>query len=131
MRNALNVISGVTLALAACRPVKQVTALGKDIGQEFRRPIVVSINGRSHLVLVIPPQKDSTRTDTTDPASLARQIAVYAVKHYEHTASLKDVTVIFDAGDDSSSFGNYTWGADDLSGKTKPPVAGTPVEKSD
>ena len=138
MRNALNAISGVTLALAACRPVKQVSALGKEIGHEFGRPIVVSIDRRSHLILVIPPARvdttkgDAAQRDTTDPASLARHVAEYAVAHYQHKSALKSVTVIFDAGDNDSAmtFGNYTWGADDLSGKTRA-AAGTPGEKSD
>lgn len=137
-RNALNAIFGVTLVLAACRPVKQVSALGKEIGREFGRPILVSVSHHSQLILVIPPAKvdttrsDSVQRDTTDPASLARQVAEYAVAHYQHKAWLKSVTVIFDAGDSDSTmtFGNYTWSADDLSGKTRA-VAGTPGEKSD
>jgi hypothetical protein len=118
--------------LAACRPVKQVSALGKQIGQEFQRPILVSVAHRSQLILVIPPAKlDSTQRDTTDPASLARHVAEYAVAHYQNKASLKSVTVIFDAGDsDSTTFGNYTWSADELSGKSRA-AAGTPGEKSD
>ena len=138
MRNALNAIFGVTLALAACRPVKQVSALGKEIGHEFGRPIVVSIDRRSHLILVIPPARvdttkgDAAQRDTTDPASLARHVAEYAVAHYQHKSALKSVTVIFDAGDNDSAmtFGNYTWSADDLSGKARA-AAGTPGEKSD
>jgi hypothetical protein len=137
-RNAVNAISGVALALAACRPVKQVSALGKDIAHEFGRPIMVSVDRRSHLILVIPPakvdttQSDSVQRDTTDPASLARRVAEYAVGHYQHKSSLKSVTVIFDAGDNDSTmtFANYTWSADDLSGK-RHAVAGTPGEKSD
>ena len=128
----------MALALAACRPVKQVSALGKDIAHEFGRPILVSVDRRSHLILVIPPakvdttQSDSAQRDTTDPASLARRVAEYAVGHYQHKSSLKNVTVIFDAGDNDSTmtFSNYTWSADDLSGK-RHAVAGTPREKSD
>jgi hypothetical protein len=133
LRNAINAIFGVTLALAACRPVKQVSALGKEIGKEFQRPILVSIDHRSHLILVIPPAKlDSTQRDTTDPPSLARHVAEYAAAHYQHKSSLKSVTVIFDAGDSDSTmtFGNYTWSADELSGKSRA-AAGTPGEKSD
>jgi len=138
IRNALNAISGVTLALAACRPVKQVSALGKDIGHEFGRPIMVSVDRRSHLILVIPPatvdttKGETAQPDTTDPASFARHIAEYAVAHYQHKSSLKSVTVIFDAGDNDSAmtFGNYTWSADDLSGKPRP-VARIQGEKSD
>lgn len=131
MRNALNAIFGVALVLAGCRPVKQVTALGKDIAHEFGRPIVVSVGHRGQLVLVIPPG-DSLQRDTTNPASLARSVAEYAVAHYQHKSSLKSVTVIFDAGDGDSSmtFGNYNWSADELSGK-KQVSAGTPSEKSD
>jgi hypothetical protein len=136
-RYAVSAICGVTLALAACRPVKQVSALGKDIGHEFGRPIMVSVDRRSHLILVIPPAKVDTARgdsagDTTDPASLARHVAEYAVAHYQHQSSLRNVTVIFDAGDSDSAltFGNYTWSADDLSGKTRA-AAGSPVEKSD
>lgn len=132
MRNALNAIFGVTLALAACRPIKQVSALGKDLAHEFGRPIMVSVARRSQLVLVIPPASDSLQRDTTNPAILARSVAEYAVAHYQHKSSLKGVTVIFDAGDNDSTmaFGNYTWSADDLSGK-KQVSAGTPGEKSD
>jgi len=136
LRNAFNAIFGVTLVLAACRPVKQVTALGRDIAHEFGRPILVSAARHGQLVLVIPPARvDSTKPDapdTTNPATLARSVAEYAVAHYQHKSSLKSVTVIFDAGDDDSTmtFGNYTWSADDLSGKSRA-VAGTPSEKSD
>jgi hypothetical protein len=127
-RNAVNVISGLTLVLAACRPVKQVSALGKEIGHEFGRPILVSVDRRSHLILVIPPAK----VDTTDPATLARNVAEYAVAHYQHKSSIKNVTVIFDAGDNDSAttFGNYSWSADDLSGKSRA-AAGTPGDKPD
>ena len=115
-RNVINAISGVTLALAACRPVKQVTALGREIGQEFGRPIVVSVNQHS-LILVVP---GSPQGDTTEPAALARHVAEYAVAHYQHQSSIKNVIVIFDAGGDSSAtFGNYTWSAADLTGKSR------------
>jgi hypothetical protein len=137
LRNTINAISGVALVLAACRPVKQVTALGRDVDHQFGRPILVSIDHRSHLILVIPSatvdttKPDSLQRDTADPASLARHVAEYAVAHYEHKSALKSVTVIFDAGDDSAmTFGNYSWSADDLSGKS-PASAGPPGEKSD
>jgi hypothetical protein len=138
LRNALNAIFSVALVLAGCRPVKQVSALGKDIGQQFGRPIMVSVDRHTHLILVIPPAKvdttksESVERDTTDPATFARHVAEYAVAHYQHKTWLKSVTVIFDAGDNDSAltFGNYTWSADDLSGKTRT-VAGTPGEKSD
>jgi hypothetical protein len=136
-RNGINVISGLALALCACKPVKQVADLGRDIGQEFRRPIMVSVDRRTHLILVIPPARvDSTQRDTTDPAALARQVAVYAVKHYEHASAIKNVTVIFDGGDqnkggDSSvAFEQFSWSADELSGKTRVST-GTPALRSD
>jgi ABC-type uncharacterized transport system auxiliary subunit len=128
LRNALNAIFGVALVLAACRPVKQMSALGKDLKHEFGRPILVSMARHGQMILVIPPAQG----DTLDPPSLARQVAEYAVAHYQHKTWLKSVTVIFDAGDSDSTmtFGNYTWSADDLSGKPKA-VAGTPGQKSD
>lgn len=131
-RNASHAFFGVALALAACRPVKQVSALGKDMQREFGRPILVSVDRHTHLILVIPPAKDTTRSDTADPAALARRVAEYAVAHYQQKTWLKSVTVIFDAGDNDSAmtFANYTWNADDLSGKTRA-VAGTPGQKSD
>lgn len=123
LRNAGNAIFGVALVLAACKPVKQVSALGKDIGHEFGRPIMVSVDHRSHLILVVPPAD----SDTTDPASLARRVAQYAVAHYQGKWSLKSVTVMFDS---DSAMTNYTWNADDLSRKSRP-VVGTAVVKSD
>lgn len=132
LRNALNAFFGLALGLAACKPVKQVSALGKDMKQQFGRPILVSVDRHTHLILVIPPPKDTTQRDTADPAALARQVAEYAVAHYQHKSWLKSVTVIFDSGENDSAmtFANYTWSADDLSGKTRA-VAGAPGEKSD
>jgi hypothetical protein len=130
-RNGRIAFSGVVLGLAACRPVKQVSALGKQIGQEFHRPILVSAGQRNQLILVIPAilrdsSGDSAAADSTDPATLARQVAQYAVKHYERASSLKNVTVMFDGNDQMAK---YTWTADDLSGRTGKP--GTPGTKSD
>jgi hypothetical protein len=136
-RNGINVISVLALALGACKPVRQVRDLGRDIGPEFRRPILVSVDRRTHLILVIPAaQVDSGQRDTTDPAGLARQVAVFAFKHYEHASAIKNVTVIFDGGDQSNSsdssaaFQQFSWSADELSGKTRVSV-GTPALKSD
>jgi len=89
------------------------------------------------MILVIPPVKvdtskgESTPADTTDPGTLARRVAQFAVEHYQH-ASLKSVTVVFDAGDNDSTmtYGNYTWSADDLTRKTRV-ATGTPDQKSD
>jgi hypothetical protein len=137
-RNGINVIFSATLALAACKPVRQVYDLGRDIGQEFRRPILVSVDRRTHLILVIPPAKgDSTQRDTANPAVLARQVAEYAAKHYEHAGSIKTITVIFDAGnqpsagDSSVAFEQFSWAKDDLSGRAPRASTGTPAPKSD
>lgn len=97
---------------------------------------MVSVDRRTHLILVVPPARvDSGQRDTTDPAALARQVAVYAVNHYEHAGSIKSVTVIFDAGnqstgDSSVAFEQFSWSADELSGKIRASV-GTPALKSD
>jgi len=126
------------IALAACKPVRQVRDLGRDIGQEFRRPILVSVDRRTHLILVIPPATaDSTQRDTTDPAALAHQVAVYAAKHYEHASAIKNITVIFDGGNQSAggdstvAFQQFSWSQDELSGRTTRASAGTPASKSD
>jgi len=137
-RNALNAVFAVTLVVVACRPVKQVSALGKDIDRQFGRPIVVSAARYGELILIVPPaavdttKPDSLQRDTTDPATLARNVAEYAVAHYQHKSSLKSVRVIFDAGnsDTAATPVNYTYTADDLAGKRRV-SARTPVEKSD
>jgi hypothetical protein len=131
-RNALNAISGATfVVVAACRPIKQVNSLGKQIDHEFGRPIMVSVDHQSHLVLIVPPAAaDSTQSDTTDPVNFARHVAEYAVAHYERKAFLKTVTVVFDPGDSTTAFRNYYWSADDLSGKKKA-TSGTPAARSD
>jgi len=139
LRNALNAVFAATLVVAACRPpVKQVSALGKDLGHQFGRPIVVSAARHGELILVIPPARtDTTRPDcvqgdTTDPATLARKVAEYAIAHYQNKSSLKSVRVIFDSGDSDSAAApaNYTWSADDLAGKRRV-AAGTAGQKSD
>lgn len=136
-RNGINVISGLALVLGACKPVKQVRDLGRGIGQEFRRPILVSVDRRTHLILVVPPaQVDSTQRDTADPAVLAHQVALYAFKHYEHVSAIQSITVILDGGarntggDSTVAFQQFSWSKDELSGKTRA-RAGTPALKSD
>lgn len=128
MRNALNAVFGATLVVAACRPAKPLAAFGREIDHQFGRPIVVSAARRGQLILIIPP--DSVQQDTTDPATLAHSVAVYAFAHAQR--SLKTVTVIFDASDNDSTatHANYTWSADDLSGK-KRVTAGTTGQRSD
>jgi hypothetical protein len=138
-RNGINAISIATiglaaLGLAACRPVKQVTTLGRDIDREFQRPILVSADQHGHLILVIPPARvdSAAGPDTTDPRAFARRVAEYAVKHYPH-APLKTVTVRYDGNDqggDSVPAPSYVFRADALEGKMRVP-AGTPNLKSD
>jgi hypothetical protein len=133
-RNGINAIFGVTLVLAGCRPVKQVTSLGKEIGHEFQRPILVSADQSGHLILVIPPERvdSGAPPDTTDPRAYARRVAEYAAKHYQHTL-LKTVTVRFvgdDQGGDTIPLPSYVWSADALQGKIRV-RAGTPNLKSD
>ncbi len=140
LRNGLNAIFAATLVVAACRPpVRQVSALGKDLGHQFGRPIVVSAARHGELILIIPPARvdttrpDSVQGDTTDPAKFARSVAEYAVAHYQSKASLKSVRIIFDSGgsdDSGATVANYTWSADDLAGK-RPVAGGTPGQRSD
>jgi hypothetical protein len=132
-RNGINAISVVMLVLAGCRPVKQVTTLGKEIGHEFQRPILVSADQGGHLILVIPPARvdSSAPADTTSPRAYARRVAEFAAKHYQH-AELKTVTVRFISDDqgDSLPAPSFIWSADALLGKTRVSV-GTPNLKSD
>ena len=132
LRNALNAFFAVTLVVVACRPVKQVSALGKDIDRQFGRPIVVSAARHGELILIIPPAADSAQRDTSDPATLARAVAEYAVAHYQHKSAIKSVRVIFDAGDSdtAATLANYAWLVDDLAGKRRV-SAGTPGQRSD
>jgi hypothetical protein len=137
LRNRLNAIFGVALALAACRQAVPVGTLGKQIGKEFHRPIVVSADRRGHMILIVPPPKvdstaDSTAADTTDPSLFARHVAEFALAHSPSASKVKSVTVLFDANDTDSTatIGKYTWSADDLTRKTRV-AAGTPDQKSD
>jgi hypothetical protein len=130
LRNALNAVFGVTLVVAACRPAKPLSAFGREIDHQFGRPIVVSAARHGQLILIVPPAKDTTQADTTDPSVLAHSVAQFALEHSQRP--LKSVTVVFDAGDDDSTatHTNYTWSADELSGK-KHVTAGTPGQRSD
>jgi hypothetical protein len=122
-------VLGILICLSACHPVRAASSLGKQLHQQFHRSIVVSVDRRTHLILIVPMDTSATAPDT-NPDAFARQVAEFARARYGYGTWLKNVTVMLDG--EKGPVSSYTWTADDLAHAPAPAAAPRPVgERTD
>ena len=120
LRRILGVV-GVAVALTACDALKDVMALATALDTQYHVPMNVNINNGSHLVITVvnAPQAEWAEDDRK---AFAHEVAAFAKGHYARSASLDDITVVFQS---SKSTGpvtvtrggdSYRWTAAELTG---------------
>ena len=86
----------VLVVVAGCADLKEIVNLAVDIQQQYKAPVNVNINNKSHMVITFQNAPQSAvKADNAERAELAREVAKFATTHYKKAAELEDVTIAF------------------------------------
>src|SRR5262245_14329753 len=88
-------IAAAVLA-AGCADLKEIVNLAIAIQEQFKAPANVNIMNGTHMMITFrSAPTGAAKSDNTDRAAIAREVARFATTHYTKAAQLEDITIAF------------------------------------
>lgn len=106
----------LALVSLACTPLTDARQLAAELQARFNQPVGVSITNGSYLTVSVATDSTDTRTDD-ERRALAFDIAKFAYAHYDHPATVRQVSVRFVA---TQSFGGASFRRTAVAGSWSP-----------
>jgi Mg2+ and Co2+ transporter CorA len=78
-----------------CADLKEIVNLAVAIQEQFKAPANVNIINGSHMMITFRNAPQAAKSDNTDRAAIAREVARFATTHYTKAAQLEDITIAF------------------------------------